>query len=97
MQQVKSKGTILSVYTGAGYTAIAQVISLDLPEMETETYEADFLSNTSPGRRNARPGNHRQLAGIGAQLIEQAILAASADDADLGQLPATQLLQLLLV
>ena len=49
MQQVKSKGTILSVYTGAGYTAIAQVISLDLPEMETETYEADFLANTSPG------------------------------------------------
>lgn len=47
MQQVKSKGTVLSVYTGAGYTAVAQVISLDLPEMETETYDADYLGNTT--------------------------------------------------
>lgn len=49
MQQVKCKGTTLGVYTGSGYTAIAQVISLDVPEMETETYEADYLANTVPG------------------------------------------------
>jgi hypothetical protein len=31
---------------GTVYTAVAQLISLDLPDMESETFEADTLDNT---------------------------------------------------
>lgn len=49
MSKVKCKGTTLSQTISAVYVAVAQVISLELPDMESETYEADTLDNTSAG------------------------------------------------
>jgi hypothetical protein len=46
---VASKGTTLQALVSAAYVSVAGVISLDLPEQETETYEADTLSNLTPG------------------------------------------------
>lgn len=49
--KVACKGTVLAQDLGAGttYVAVAQVIDIDLPDMEMETYESDTLDNTSAG------------------------------------------------
>lgn len=49
MSIVKCKGTVLSKKVAEVYTAVAQIISLDLPEMESETFEADTLDNPDAG------------------------------------------------
>jgi len=49
MALIKCKGTALKQTISAVLTTVAQVISLDLPEAESETYEADTLDNTSAG------------------------------------------------
>ena len=49
MAHVICKGTALQQLIGTVYTAIAQLISLDLPEAESETYEKDTLDNTDAG------------------------------------------------
>jgi len=49
MALVKCKGTSLLQEIASTYTAVAQVISIDLPEAESETYEADTLDNSSAG------------------------------------------------
>lgn len=49
MTLVKCKGTTLKQELSSVYTAVAQVISLELPEAEAETYEADTLDNTNAG------------------------------------------------
>lgn len=49
MSKLKCKGTILQQQLATTYTAVAQIISLDLPDMESETYEADTLDNTDAG------------------------------------------------
>lgn len=47
MTVVRSKGTVLQQTVGTTYTAVAQIISLDLPDMEAETFEADTLDNAN--------------------------------------------------
>jgi hypothetical protein len=49
MAIVKSKGTTLKQQISAAYVAVSQVISIDLPEAESETFEADYLENTDAG------------------------------------------------
>lgn len=49
MSKIKCKGTKLQLLVATVYTDIAQLISLDLPEMESETYESDTLDNTAAG------------------------------------------------
>lgn len=49
MAIIKCKGTALKQDLVGVFTAVAQVISLDGPDMESETYEADTLDNTSAG------------------------------------------------
>lgn len=49
MAKVKCKGTALKQQISAAYVAVAQIISLELPNMETETYEADTLDNADAG------------------------------------------------
>jgi hypothetical protein len=49
MAKVRCKGTVIHQEIANTMVAIAQVISLDLPEGESETYESDTLDNTSPG------------------------------------------------
>ena len=48
--KIKCKGTTLEQdIAGTTYVAIAQVIDIDLPDMEMETFEADTLDNTDAG------------------------------------------------
>lgn len=49
MAKVPTKGTALKQTLATVLTAVAQVISIDLPDMESETYEADTLDNTDAG------------------------------------------------
>ena len=49
MSKIKSKGTVLQQEISSVFTAVAQIISLDGPEAETETYESDTLDNTGSG------------------------------------------------
>lgn len=49
MTKIKSKGTALHQQIGGTFVALAQVISLDGPGMESETYEADTLDNANAG------------------------------------------------
>lgn len=46
---VRSKGTVLSLSVADVLTPISQVLSLELPEGENETFEADFLDNEEAG------------------------------------------------
>lgn len=47
--KLRCKGTVLSLGVAGASAAIAQVISFELPEVETETFEADTLDNADPG------------------------------------------------
>ncbi len=46
---VRSKGTVCKMAIASVLTAITQMISLDLPEGESETFEADYLDNPKSG------------------------------------------------
>lgn len=46
---IASKGSSLSIGSGNAAAAIASLISIDGPEVEAETYEADTLDNTNAG------------------------------------------------
>ncbi len=48
MAKIKGKGTVLKMDV-AGLVAVAQIISLSSDGIESETYEADTLDNTSSG------------------------------------------------
>jgi len=49
MAKIKSKGTTLKQEIASTLTTVAQLISLTLPECESETYESDTLDNTDAG------------------------------------------------
>lgn len=49
MAKIPGKGAVFELEVSTVLTAIAQLISIDLPEHEAETYEADTLDNTNPG------------------------------------------------
>lgn len=49
MSKIKCKGTALAQEIAGSYVTVAQVISLELPTVESETYEADTLDNTDAG------------------------------------------------
>ncbi len=49
MSVIKSKGTTLKQYISEAYVAVAQVISLDGPDMASEETECDTLDNANSG------------------------------------------------
>ena len=49
MALIKSKGTVLTLGIAGAGAAVGQMISIDLPEAEVETFEADTLDNTNAG------------------------------------------------
>jgi len=89
MALVKCKGTSLAQEVGTVSTVIAQIISLDLPDFEAETYEADTLDNTDPGIPY-EPTNRVEGGAIGGELFfdpalagHQALLAILGDPSTL--------------
>ena len=49
MAFVPGKGTVFELEVATVATAISQLMSIDLPEHEAETFEADTLDNANPG------------------------------------------------
>src|SRR5688572_19468602 len=49
MAIMHTKGTALQESISSVYTAVLQVISIDLPEAENETFEADYLDQPNAG------------------------------------------------
>ena len=49
MAKIVGKGTVLQQELSTVYTAVAQILSIDMPDMESETYESDTLDNATAG------------------------------------------------
>lgn len=49
MVVIASRGSVFSLEIGTVFTPIAQCLSIEGPEAETETTEADYLDNASAG------------------------------------------------
>ncbi len=49
MALIKSKGTVLNLGIAGLSSPIGQMLSIDLPQMEVETFEADTLDNINDG------------------------------------------------
>lgn len=56
MAKIKCKGTALQQTISSTFVAVAQIVSLDKDNMESETYEADTLDNTDAGIPYAQTG-----------------------------------------
>lgn len=89
MAKLKCKGTALKQEVGTVYTAIAQVISLELPQMEAETFEADTLDNASAGVPYA-PTGRTEGGSVSGELFFDPALAGHQALLDLLTTPAAQ-------
>jgi hypothetical protein len=89
MSKIKCKGTSLKQEVGTVYTAIAQVISLELPQMESETFEADTLDNTSAGVPYA-PTGRTEGGSVSGEMFFDPALAGHQALLDLLTTPAAQ-------
>lgn len=56
MAIVISKGTVLQQEISTVFVAIAQVTGIDLPDIESETFESDTLDNANAGIPHAATG-----------------------------------------
>lgn len=56
MGKLRGKGTVLKQTVSGTPTAIAQIISINLPDAEAETYESDTIDNTDAGIEYAPTG-----------------------------------------
>ncbi len=74
MAFIKSKGTILTLGIAGAGAAVGQMISIDLPEAEVETFEADTLDNTNAGIPHKASGRI-EGGSVGGELF----MAAASD------------------
>lgn len=49
MAFITGKGSVFEIEVSTVLTAVSQLMSIDLPEHEAETFEADTLDNANPG------------------------------------------------
>ena len=75
MAKIVCKGTVLQQLIGTVYTAVAQLISLDLPESESETAECDTLDNADAGIPYMSTGRS-EGGSLGFELFYDPVLAA---------------------
>ena len=72
---IRSKGTLLQLTVATVMTTIAQCLSIDLPEGEAETFEADYLDNAEAGIPY-RPTGRSEGGEVGAELWIDPVLAS---------------------
>ncbi len=89
MAKVKCKGTVLKQEIGSTLTAVAQVIGMDLPDMESGTYEADTLDNALAGIPYESTGR-TEGGSAGFELFLDPALAGHQGLLDLLTTPADQ-------
>ena len=73
MAKIKCKGTALQQKISSVYVAVAQVISLDGPGQESETYESDTLDNTDAGIPYAATGRTEGGSLSGEMFLDPAL------------------------
>ena len=73
MAQVKCKGTALQQEVASTYVTVAQVVSLDGPGMESETYESDTLDNSGAGIPYAATGRTEGGSLSGEMFLDPAL------------------------
>lgn len=71
------KGTVTKMEIATVLTAVAQVISIDLPEMKMETFESDSLDNTDAGIPHTATGR-TDRGELGMELFFDPALAGHA-------------------
>jgi hypothetical protein len=90
MAKLKSKGTALHQLTGSTiYTAVAQIISLNGPDMESETFDADTLDNADAGIPYL-PTGRSEGGSVGGELFYDPALSGHQDLLALITTPATE-------
>lgn len=89
MAVIVCKGTVLQQEISSVLTAVAQVINLDLPESETETFEADTLDNSGAGIPHKVTGRV-EGGSLGAELFFDPALAGHQALTDVITTPASQ-------
>ena len=94
MSKIKCKGTTLKQQIAAAYVAVAQVISLELPDMESETFESDTLDNTDAGIPYSQTGR-TEGGSCSGELFYDPALDSHMDLLELLRLPAEEEWQIL--
>jgi hypothetical protein len=89
MAKIKCKGTVLQQEISSTFTAVAQVISTDGPEAESETYESDTLDNTVSGIPYDETGR-TEGGSLSGELFFDPVLAGHQAITDLLTTPAEQ-------
>ena len=87
MAKVKCKGTVLQQDISSTLTAVAQIISLTLPDMESETTETDTLDNVLAGIPYACTGR-TEGGSVSGELFLDPVLAGHKAMTDLIITPA---------
>lgn len=87
MAKIKCKGTALQQTLGTAFVTVAQVISLDGPEAEAETYESDTLDNTDAGIPYDETGR-TEGGSVSGELFFDPVLAGHQAITDLLTTPA---------
>ena len=88
MSKVRCKGTAIQQYIASSYVALAQVISLDGPSVESEHYEADTLDNTGAGIPYESTGR-TEGGSLSGELFYDPALDSHQDFLELLRLPPT--------
>jgi len=89
MAFVICKGTVLKQTISNVLTAVAQVISLDLPDMESETFENDTLDNSSAGIPHTPTGRSEGGKASGELFFDPALTGHKTSLLGLLTTPAT--------
>ena len=89
MAKIKNKGSVLQMEISTVYTAVAQIISMDLPDMEAETFESDTLDNADAGIPYD-PTGRTEGGSLGFELFFDPALAGHQALLDLLTTPADQ-------
>lgn len=74
MAKIVGKGTILKMEIASVLTAVAQVISIDIPEQKGETFDSDSLDNADAGIPHTATGR-TERGEIGFELFFDPALA----------------------
>ncbi len=93
MALIKAKGTVLEQFVSAAFVPIAQILSVDLPEGEGETFEADTLDNSDAGIPY-EPSGRSEPGSIGWEMFLDPVLASFQSLTDLLVAPALTNFQL---
>ena len=89
MAKVISKGTAIQQTISAAFVTVAQVISLDGPDCESETFEADTLDNTNAGIPY-KPTGRTEGGSLSGDLFYDPALDSHKDLLELLRLPAEE-------